>query len=478
MGLFGKKSDDGGEDSNRLALFGSRSKSKSPAPPSSNPYARAPGVSNPYDQARAKAYGVGDHAPNVPAPGGNGDDRYGGHSAGGYGGDRYGGQGVSQNRYSGAPDAPPGSGGYGPNKYGAPAGYGGDRYGTPSGGASKYGGAGAGGYGGLGGNAYGSQQDDDNRDALFGGAKERSQQSPQGGSYGGPPPAYDADPSAGGHGDSSQGYGDSSQGYGTGYQDRQLTAEEEEEEDVKATKQQMRFIKQSDVASTRNALRIAAQAEESGRDTLARLGAQGEHIHATEKALDLSQNQIRTAEDKTRELKKLNKSMFAMHVGNPLTSAQRRRDRDEAIIERHLDERNEREATRRAAYQADQRMQRNFKDLSGGEGGAGGAREGRNLAERAKYQFEADSEDEQMEDEIDSNLDALSGAAGRLNALARATGQEVDLQNRHLDRIAEKVLAIPACCSLESCTSSLILWQSDRVDLGIATGRAKLDRIH
>jgi protein transport protein SEC9 len=42
-----------------------------------------------------------------------------------------------------------------------------------------------------------------------------------------------------------------------------------------------------------------------------------------------------------------------------------------------------------------------------------------NLAERAKYQFEADEEDDQLEDEIDANLDALSGAAGRLNLLAR-----------------------------------------------------------
>lgn len=34
------------------------------------------------------------------------------------------------------------------------------------------------------------------------------------------------------------------------------------------------------------------------------------------------------------------------------------------------------------------------------------------LAERAKYQFEADSEDEAMEEEIDANIDLLHGAAG------------------------------------------------------------------
>jgi len=44
-----------------------------------------------------------------------------------------------------------------------------------------------------------------------------------------------------------------------------------------------------------------------------------------------------------------------------------------------------------------------------------------------------------MENEIDSNLDALGHAAGRLNALARATGKEVEAQNKQIDKIIEKV---------------------------------------
>lgn len=63
-------------------------------------------------------------------------------------------------------------------------------------------------------------------------------------------------------------------------------------EDVQATKQQIRQLKNQDVASTRNALRIAAQAEETGRGTLARLGEQGERIHNTEKNLDLASSML------------------------------------------------------------------------------------------------------------------------------------------------------------------------------------------
>jgi hypothetical protein len=41
--------------------------------------------------------------------------------------------------------------------------------------------------------------------------------------------------------------------------------------------------------------------------------------------------------------------------------------------------------------------------------------------------------------QIDANLDALHGAAKRLNGLGRAMGQEVDEQNKHIDRIIGKV---------------------------------------
>ena len=51
-----------------------------------------------------------------------------------------------------------------------------------------------------------------------------------------------------------------------------------------------------------------------------------------------------------------------------------------------------------------------------------------NRVERAKYQFEADSEDEEMEDEIDANLEALSPATKRLDTFARATGAEIEAQ--------------------------------------------------
>lgn len=152
---------------------------------------------------------------------------------------------------------------------------------------------------------------------------------PTGGRYGGAPAAYGAEQDRAGASEWETGRGDvcaskqltlhlntdkaqgKPQGYGA-YEDRVLTAEEQEEEDIQATKNEIKFIKQSDVSSTRNALRIAAQAEETGRATLERLGAQGERIHNTERNLDLASNQNRLAAEKAREIKTLNRSMFAV----------------------------------------------------------------------------------------------------------------------------------------------------------------------
>lgn len=439
---LGKKSE-GDEDSNRSALFGSRSKNKSPNP-AANPYAQPPSASDPYTNAKLRA-GVGG-ADRVPSPANGSPARQGGRggiSGSGHGGDYKNG---GDNKYEGMDDSIPNNGagasgsggGYTSDRYGAQSGYGADRYGIGSGGAqssrggSKYG---PGGYGGLG---RAESQDvaatDDNRDALFGGARERLERKPQ--HAAGAPPPYGADYGQDAH---SGAYGGNAGQSYEAYGDRQLTAEEEEEEDVEATKQEIRFMKQQDVSSTRNALRVAAQAEETGRNTLARIGAQGERIHNTEKNLDLTANHNRTAAEKARELKTLNKSMFAVHVSNPFTGASRRQARDDSILEKHQNERAMREATRREGYATGQRLQKTFKDLDSGDAASQAKTQKSTLAERAKYQFEADEEDEEMENEIDSNIDALHGAATRLNGLARATGKELDEQNRHLGRINNKV---------------------------------------
>jgi hypothetical protein len=198
------------------------------------------------------------------------------------------------------------------------------------------------------------------------------------GDMGGPPPGNDWESGRG------QNYG-AGNNYGS-YESRQLTAEEQEEEDINATKQEIRFMKQQDVSSTRNALRLAAQAEETGRQTLERLGAQGEAIHNTERNLDLASNQNRLAAEKARELKTLNRSMFAVHMANPFTSAKRVREREERVLDDARKDREDRDATRSAAWGNANRQNEYGKDMTK----LGGPPKTKaSLAERSKYQFEA-----------------------------------------------------------------------------------------
>jgi hypothetical protein len=408
MGLF-KKSDD--DDSNRRALFG-RKKDKSPAPPS-NPYAQPIPV-DPYTKAKIGA-GVAPLPADHPAANG----------------------GPASNNPHNIPSDNKYSSGYTANRFGNQGGYGSDRFGSNSAGAgspatgsgsnSRYG---TGGYGGLGSSDPNDPAAADAaRSELFGGAKNRA---PENGSGSAPPPYSEGQSQANNYGGGSNEYSMAT------FQDRQLTAEEEEEEEIQATKQEMRFVKQGDVASTRNALRAAAQAEETGRATLARLGAQGESIHDTEKSLDMTTIEGRIAQEKARELKTLNKSMFAVHVANPFTASRRRRERDEKVLNTHREERDIRDGTRSEAHSTNQRMDRVFRDIDRDASKQGKGKKA-SVTERAKYQFEADSEDEAMEDEIEQNLDLLGGATGRLNGLAKATGKELDEQNRHLERIMGKV---------------------------------------
>ena len=164
-------------------------------------------------------------------------------------------------------------------------------------------------------------------------------------------------------------------------------------------------------------------------------------IHNAEKNLDLSSSQNRLAQDKAAQLNRLNRSIFAPNVANPFTKGRKARERDDKIMETAHKERAQRDATRAATYQSMARQQEHSHELrvEGEASGAPRAKTGASLAERSKYQFEADSEDEAMEDEIDSNLDALAGATGRLNLLGRAMGREVDSQNTHIERITGKV---------------------------------------
>ncbi|KAI5481761.1 plasma membrane SNARE protein [Pseudohyphozyma bogoriensis] len=294
------------------------------------------------------------------------------------------------------------------------------RGGTPQG-QGQYGG---GGYGAK----YGDQQQQpgqqSRRDQLLSGA---------------PPPkpggGFGAGQSYGGGGQGGSSYGDSREGsqYGEGGQ------VQEEDEEVEGIKQQMRFVKQDTLASSRNAVRIAREAEETARATLDRLGDQSDRIANTERHLDLAKAHNERAVDETKELEALNRSIFRPNF--TMNKAKKRDKEEQRLLARHQQEKDEREQVRRDQYESRMRMENTYKAMDRDAENAAGAKQRARArgSERARYQFEATASDDEVEDEIDDNLDQISGLAGRLKMLATAAGQEVDAQNSKLSKLGDKV---------------------------------------
>ena len=228
-----------------------------------------------------------------------------------------------------------------------------------------------------------------------------------------------------------------------------------EDEDVEAIRQQVRFLKKDTVNETRNALQAAARAEESGRNALGMLGAQGERIANTERSLALAETQNNIAEEKARELKTLNRSMFAVHVKNPFTAKRNLQMKEEAIKNEKRMEQIRREEQRHVSYQSQQRVTDGLLTHTSTAQKYAGQRRG---VDRSKYMVgDGDSEDEEMEGEIERNLDSLSHAASRLNKLALTANAEIVEQNKRLDHIAEK---------------------TDTLDLNVHLNTTRLSNIH
>lgn len=98
----------------------------------------------------------------------------------------------------------------------------------------------------------------------------------------------------------------------------------------------------------------------------------------------------------------------------------------------------ERDQIRQAEYQSNARIeqaQRRNERVSANAG----FRRGRSEADRRKYQFEADEEDDAVEDEIDRNLDGISEFTAKLKNMALTMNEEIDNQNTRIERMGGKV---------------------------------------
>lgn len=116
----------------------------------------------------------------------------------------------------------------------------------------------------------------------------------------------------------------------------------EDDEDFEAIKTRNPIHKtRVPLLDTRNAIRIASGLEEQSRNTLTRLSAQSDKLSGIERNLDASATHARIAQGKAHELKKLNRSMFAVYLSNPFNSRNRAEEEEPKIMERHEMEKEE-----------------------------------------------------------------------------------------------------------------------------------------
>jgi len=222
---------------------------------------------------------------------------------------------------------------------------------------------------------------------------------------------------------------------------------EENEEDIEAIKQQTRYVRQESVNSTRNALRLAREAEETGINNLQRLGAQSEALANTELHLDISAGHSARAEDRTSELKKLNRSIFVPVI--TFNKDARRAKQDAKYKARHEAELESREEVMKD-YRSTQQVVE--KGIFGGGSGSGQERR----AWRSGRTTEEATASDEDEEELGSNLDDIEQAVRKLKGIAVDTNAVLDKQNSTLNRITGKV---------------------DKLDSHIFTNTSKLNRV-
>ncbi|MBW0550201.1 hypothetical protein O181_089916 [Austropuccinia psidii MF-1] len=220
---------------------------------------------------------------------------------------------------------------------------------------------------------------------------------------------------------------DGQQNYRDGNQD--------EDQEVEAIKQQIRFTKQETLSSTRNALRIAREAEETARNTMNKLGDQSDRLANAENHLDMTKAHALRADDQQKEIVALNRSIF-----RPTFTFNKKAKRDaleQKLLSRHEDEKAEREDNRRQQYESRERTAETMRAMEKDVGSKPGGLRSR-LAEKSRYQFENTASDDELEDELDDNLDEISGLTSRLNLMSKTMGTEIDAQNRRLEGMGNK----------------------------------------
>jgi hypothetical protein len=217
-------------------------------------------------------------------------------------------------------------------------------------------------------------------------------------------------------------------------QEQELNSEDEE---IETIKQDIRFVKQESLASTRNTLKMAEEADASATNTLGMLGSQSERLYNAEQNLLLADTQTKIAGSKVSELNRLNRSIFIPAYGNPFNKKSRLRQEENQMKAQKSMEKYMREQNRSEMYKSEQRIKEGITNNATSSELHQKYKGERDLLAAKRYQFENDSEDDEVEKELAGNLEQISMYAKKLKQTAQTMGVEVESQNARLTKIED-----------------------------------------
>ncbi|TPX51997.1 hypothetical protein SeMB42_g01710 [Synchytrium endobioticum] len=199
----------------------------------------------------------------------------------------------------------------------------------------------------------------------------------------------------------------------------------DEDEDGETLQTRTRDIQQSSLQSSRRALTRMKETELLAQSNMTKVAAQGEQLNSIERKMDLADQRALEADANTNELKKLNRPFFLPTWGAKAA-------KNQAGITQRDAQRQDRDRARDVENESrSERLQRVMDvPLSSRHG--------------SSYTTPTGLERDETEEEIDSNLNALSGGLSRLKMMAASMNEELDGQNGSFHRItdqAEKVKA-------------------------------------
>ncbi|KAF3920140.1 hypothetical protein AA313_de0203109 [Arthrobotrys entomopaga] len=204
---------------------------------------------------------------------------------------------------------------------------------------------------------------------------------------------------------------------------------EMEEEDPDKLKQSIRYTKMESLNSTERALQAAARAEMAGMNTLASLAGQEEKLLSAQANIKLANAHGQYASYQAKDLKIANRPLFLPNINLSKGKQRAQEERERLLVQRNWNDRVQPERAQIAQRQQQKAVSLGLAPL-GVRPPSSRPPEANKGKKWGMYQFEADEEDDAIEQGIDDNLNQLAAATSNLKMLATTIGEQVDHQNK------------------------------------------------